>query len=96
MRTKTAMHHTPIFDPLRFLEVQLRLQVTLGRDGKILLHGLNDLSPKRRQQAFKVVKIYDKLLRMQLDAPTRELRLSVNKLLAQGKVVIKNKKYVLP
>jgi hypothetical protein len=96
MRTKTAMHHTPIFDPLRFLEVQLRLQVTLGRDGKILLHGLNDLSPKRRQQAFKVVKIYDKLLRMQLDAPTRELRPSVNKLLAQGKVVIKNKKYVLP
>jgi hypothetical protein len=96
MRTKTAMHHTPIFDPLRFLEVQLRLQVTLGRDGKILLHGLNDLSPKRRQQAFNVVKVYDKLLRMQLDAPTRELRLSVNKLLAQGKVVIKNKKYVLP
>jgi len=90
------MHHTPIFDPLRFLEVQLRLQVTLGRDGKILLHGLNDLSPKRRQQAFKVVKIYDKLLRMQLDAPTRELRPSVNKLLAQGKIVIKNKKYVLP
>jgi hypothetical protein len=90
------MHHTPIFDPLRFLEVQLRLQVTLGQNGKILLHGLNDLSPKRRQQAFKVVKIYDKLLRMQLDAPTRELRLSVNKLLAQGKVVIKNKKYVLP
>jgi hypothetical protein len=96
MRTKTAMHHTPIFDPLRFLEVQLRLQVTLGRDGKILLHGLNDLSPKRRQQAFKVVKIYDKLLRMQLDAPTRELRPSVNKLLAQGKIVIKDKKYVLP
>jgi len=88
--------HTPIFDPLRFLEVQLRLQVTLGRDGKILLHGLNDLSPKRRQQAFNVVKVYDKLLRMQLDAPTRELRPSVNKLLAQGKIVIKNKRYVLP
>jgi len=62
----------------------------------ILLHGLNDLSPKRRQQAFKVVKVYDKLLRMQMDAPTRELRPSVNKLLAQGKIVIKNKKYVLP
>jgi len=90
------MHHTTIFDPLRFLEVQLRLQVSLGRDGKILLHGLNDLSPKRRQQAFNVVKVYDKLLRMQLDAPTRELRPSVNKLLAQGKIVIKNKKYVLP
>ena len=90
------MHHTPIFDPLRFLEVQLRLQVTLGQNGKILLHGLNDLSTKRRQQAFNVVKVYDKLLRMQLDAPTRELRPSVNKLLAQGKIVIKNKKYVLP
>jgi hypothetical protein len=89
------MHHTPIFDPLRFLEVQLRLQVTLGQDGKILLSGLNDLSAKRRQQAFKVVKVYDKLLRMQLDVPARELRPSVNKLLAQGKIVIKNKKYVL-
>jgi hypothetical protein len=90
------MHHTPIFDPLRFLERQLRLQVTLGQDGKILLSGLNDLSAKRRQQAFKVVKVYDKLLRMQLDAPKPELRPSVNKLLAQGKIVIKNKKYVLP
>jgi hypothetical protein len=90
------MHHTPIFDPLRFLEVQLRLQVTLGQNGKILLQGLNDLSAKRRQQAFNVVKVYDKLLRMQLDASTRELRPSVNKLLAQGKIVIKNKKYVLP
>lgn len=89
------MHHTPIFDPMRFLEVQLRLQVTLGQNGKIMLHGLNDLSPKRRKQAFNVVKVYDKLLRMQLDTPTRELRPSVNKLLAQGKIVIKNKKYVL-
>jgi len=90
------MHHTPIFDPLRFLEVQLRLQVTLGQDGKILLSGLNELSVKRRQQAFRVVQVYDKLLRMQLDAPKPELRPSVNKLLAQGKIVIKNKKYVLP
>ncbi|MFO7801705.1 MAG: hypothetical protein R6V55_05375 [Desulfovermiculus sp.] len=88
--------HTPIFDPLRFLEVQLRLQVKLAPNGKIHLYGLNDLSAKRRQQAFKVVQVYDKLLRMQLDAPTRELRPSVNKLLAQGKIVIKNKKYVLP
>jgi len=90
------MHHTPIFDPLRFLEHQLRLQVKLAPNGKILLYGLNDLSAKRRQQAFNVVKVYDKLLRMQLDTPTRELRPSVNKLLAQGKIVIKNKKYVLP
>jgi len=89
------MHHTPIFDPLRFLEVQLRLQVTVGQNGKIMLYGLNDLSAKRRQQAFKVVKVYDKLLRMQLDAPTSELRPSVNKLLAQGKIVIKKKKYKL-
>jgi hypothetical protein len=88
--------HTPIFDPLRFLEQQLRLQVKLAPNGKILLYGLNELSAKRRQQTFNVVKVYDKLLRMQLDAPTRELRPSVNKLLAQGKIVIKNKKYVLP
>ncbi|MDZ7761731.1 MAG: hypothetical protein U5L00_15920 [Desulfovermiculus sp.] len=91
-----AMFHTSIFDPLRFLERNLRLNVQLASNGKILLYGLNDLSAKRRQQAFNVLKVYDKLLRMQLDAPTRELRPSVNKLLAQGKIVIKNKKYVLP
>ena len=62
------MHHTPIFDPLRFLEHQLWLQVTVGQNGKILLSGLNELSANRRQQAFRVVKVYDKLLRMQLDA----------------------------
>jgi len=53
------------------------------------MHGLNDLSPERRKQAFNVVKVNDKLLRMQLDAPTRELRPSMNKLLAQDKIVIK-------
>jgi ribosome recycling factor len=90
------LRHTQVFDPLRFLEHQLRLEVRLGQNGKILLYGLNNLSAKRRQQAFKVVKVYDKLLRMQLDAPRREMRTSVNKLLAQGKIVIKNKKYVLP
>ncbi|MBS3779067.1 MAG: hypothetical protein KGY41_01590 [Desulfovermiculus sp.] len=65
-------------------------------NGKILLYGLSGLSAKRRQQAFNVVRVYDKLLRMQLDSPSRELRPSVNKLLAQGKIVIKNKRYVLP
>lgn len=57
---------------------------------------MNDLSPKRRQQAINVLKNYDQLLRMKLDAPTPELRPSVNKLLAQGKIVIKQGKYVLP
>jgi hypothetical protein len=38
---------------------------------------------------------YDKLLRMQLDAPMREQRPSVNKLLAQGKIVIRNGKYTM-
>jgi hypothetical protein len=90
------MHHTPIFDPLRFLEHQLRLEVTLDQNGKILMHRLNELSPKQRQQVFKVVKVYDKLLRMQLDAPTRKMRPSVHKLLAQRKIVIKDGKYVLP
>ncbi|MFO7875337.1 MAG: hypothetical protein R6U55_01985 [Desulfovermiculus sp.] len=57
---------------------------------------MNDLSSKRRQQAINVLKNYDQLLRMKLDAPTPELRPSVNKLLAQGKIVIKQGKYVLP
>ncbi|MDZ7759149.1 MAG: hypothetical protein U5L00_02700 [Desulfovermiculus sp.] len=85
----------PIFDPLRFLERQLRLKVELASNDKILLYGLNDLSAKRRQQAFRVAQVYDKLLRMQLDASTHELRPSVNKLLAQGKIIIKNGQYIL-
>ncbi|MDZ7761257.1 MAG: hypothetical protein U5L00_13520 [Desulfovermiculus sp.] len=58
------MRRTPIFDPLRFLLRQLRLIVELAPNEKILLCGLNDLSAKRRQQAFKVVQVYDSLLRM--------------------------------
>ena len=53
------------------------------------------LSPKQRQ-VMKMFKLYDKLLRMQLDAPTKELRPSVNKLLAQCKIIINNGQYVLP
>ena len=90
------MRRTPIFDPLRFLERNLRLNVQLVSTDKILLYGLNDLPAQKSQLAFKIVQVYDKLLHMQLDAPKPELRPSVNKLLAQGKIVIKEGKYVLP
>ena len=42
-----------------------------------------------------VLKGYDRLLRMQLDAPTPELRPSINKLLAHGKIIIKKGHYVV-
>ena len=89
------MRRTPIFDPLRYLEHQLLLKVHLAPNGRILLYGMSDLSAERRQQAMKVLEAYDKLLRMQLDAPATELRPSVNKLLAQGKIIIKHGKYIL-
>ena len=83
------------FDPLRYLK-ELRLDVQLGKDSRIQLLGVNALPPQRRQKAFKVIEVYEKLLRMQLDSPTPEMRPSINKLLAQGKIVIKDGKYFLP
>ena len=84
-----------IFDPLRFLEHQLLLDVYQGQDGGIYLQGIGSLPPRKRRQAKWVLDNYDGLLRLQLDAPKRELRPSVQKMLAQGKIRIENRRYVL-
>ena len=86
-------HVRPPFDPLQFL-YDLRLDVRLGRNGKIVLEGMSKIPQERRRQALKVVKVYDKLLRIQLDAPNEGMRPSVRKLLAQGKIKVEGGRYV--
>lgn len=94
-RTRGFPLERRLFDPLRYLEHGLRLEVSLDKDGSILLKGISSLPAKKRRQAKKVLDTYEKLLRIQLDAPARELRPSVQKLMAQGKISIKNGQYVL-
>ena len=85
-------HRTP-FDPLKYLN-SLRLDVRLDKEGKIVLDGMKNVPGHKRHQVWHVVKEYDKLLRMQLDAPNEGMRPSVRKLLAQGKLKTKDGKYV--
>ncbi|MFP4393440.1 MAG: hypothetical protein ACLFPG_11380 [Desulfohalobiaceae bacterium] len=84
------------FDPLSYLEGYMRLRVDLDPKGKIILRGLGRLEPRHAKRALWVRDTYDRLLRMQLDAPKREMRPSVRKLLAQVRIVIRGGKYVLP
>jgi hypothetical protein len=86
--------HRQLFDPLRFLEQQLLLSVVHGRDDRIYLQGISKLPPQKKKQAKWVLDTYEGLLRLQLDAPKKELRLSVQKLIAQGKLRIVNGRYV--
>ena len=83
------------FDPLKFLQ-SLRLDIELDSKGQITVHGMRFLEPHKAKQARNVLKVYDKLLRMQLDAPSKTMRPSVRKLLALGKVEIKEGQYVIP
>jgi len=83
------------FDPLLFLERQLKLRVRLDETGSILVHGVSYLSAEKQRQVRWVVRTYAGLLRLQLNASKPELRPSVRKLMAQGKVEIKNGRYYL-
>ena len=85
--------HTP-FDPLQFL-YSLYLDLSLSPDGQIKVSGLWSLPPHQQKRANAVLKTYDKLLRLQLDAPNKRMRPSVRKLLAQGKIEIRNGQYVM-
>lgn len=57
---------------------------------------MGSLAPRHRKRAKWVLDTYDRLLDMQLDAPKRKVRPSVRKLLAQGKIVIRGGRYVVP
>jgi len=83
------------FDPLQFLQSEMRLSLDLDSKGNILVEGMNHLLPHQYKQAKAVLKTYDKLLRLQLNAPSKRMRPSVRKLLAQGKIEIRAGVYVL-
>ena len=82
------------FDPLLFLERTLELRVYYSKTGShIVLDGIAALSEDKQRQARQVVRLYPRILELQMDAPKRELRSSIRKLLAQGKVEIVNGRY---
>jgi hypothetical protein len=83
-----------LFDPLFFLEYDLRLDVSLEGNGHIRLDGLNSIPAHQRRMAMKVVKIYKALLCLQLDVSDKKMRPSVQKLIAQGKIRLEKGYYL--
>jgi len=84
------------FDPLLSLERNLELNVYYSKRGiHIVLHGLAAFPEDKQRQARQVVKLYPRILKLQLDAPKRELRPSVCKLMVQGNVEIVRGRYLV-
>jgi hypothetical protein len=81
------------FDPLRYLE-NLRLETFLSKDNQIILKGISRIPARDKKKAIWVLTNYEELLKMQLNADKPELRPSVRKLLAHGKIVIMNGRYI--
>jgi hypothetical protein len=81
------------FDPLSYLE-SLYLDLFLDPSGNVVAEGMWSLEPHQKKKAKTILRIYDKLLRLQLDAPSESMRPSVRKLLAQGKIEIRDGQYV--
>ncbi len=92
---KFSAMRTP-FDPLHFLTFELDLDLNLDSQGNIVCDDVWRLTAEKQKQARNVLRIYDRLLRLQLDAPSEKMRPSVRKLLAQGKIEIRNGQFVLP
>ena len=87
------MRNRKLFDPLYYLERELRLKVKLDKKDQILLDGLNYLGQHQVKQALWVVRTYDRLMRIQINDPRHP---SVYKLIAQGKLEIRKGRYVMP
>ena len=69
------MHTRKSFDSLLFLERTLELRVYYSKTGSyIVLDGIAALSEDKQKQARQVVRLYPRILDLQLDAPKRELR----------------------
>ncbi len=83
------------FDPLQYLQ-SLYLDLDLSANGQIKVSGMWSLEHHQQKKARAVLSTYDKLLRLQLDAPSRSMRPSVRKLLAQGKIEIRDGQYCRP
>lgn len=80
-----------LFDPLKYLEHDLRLNVKLDKNGQIVLYGISWLGEEWRKKAVWVLRTYDKLLKIQLSDPKRP---SVYKLFAQEKIKIRKGQFV--
>jgi hypothetical protein len=78
-----------LFDPLKYLRVDLHAQASLGPDGISLQFDGRVLAHKR-QKAQAVARTYEKLLRLQLENGGA----SVQKLLAWGKIRVEGRRYV--
>ena len=75
------------FDPLLFLERTLELRVYYFKRGNhIVLDGLAALPEEKQNQARQVVRMYPRILELQMDTQKLGLRPSIRKLMAQGKV----------
>ena len=84
------------FDPLYYLISEFHLAIDLDSKGRIVAKDMWSLLPHQQKKANAVLKTYDKLLRLQLDAPSSPMRPSVRKLLAQGKIEIRGGEYYCP
>ena len=82
--------HLHLFDPLRALEDDLRCRVLLDPTGQVLLRFDRYHQPREIEKANSILQKYGKLLAVQLHAG----RISVQKLLATGNIVLKSGRYV--
>jgi len=81
-----------LFDPLLYLENELRCRVSLEAAGEVRLQFDRQHSDENIRKAKAVAKRYARLLALQL----REGRKSVQKLMAHGKIRLVAGQYRLP
>lgn len=81
-----------LFDPLRYLEREIRCEVVLDDTGAVRLKFDRQHNPENIKKARAVAKRYDRLLTLQLSEGGQ----SVQKLLALGKIKLVGGRYRLP
>jgi hypothetical protein len=79
-----------LFDPLAYLKGELHVIVDIGPDGLPSLMFERRIPIKHQQEARTIAKRYSRLLVLQI----KEGRVSVQKLIAQGKIQLKAGRYV--
>jgi len=84
----------PLFDPFLFL-TDLGADVRLvgeGDEKQLKISWWKGVPSHKRQKGLKIAKAFDRLLRLQLASTPPS---SVQKLLAHGKIAVKNGRFVL-
>ena len=81
-----------LFDPLRYLEKQAHARVSVASDGKVMLTFDGPVAPHERERAWAIARRYEQLISLQVDHG----RASVQKLIAQGFLVLRAGRYCLP